>query len=158
MLPPSTLLRPATDADAGFAQALYAATRDDLRLLPLPPAQVEQLIAMQQRMHEEGRRAMYPNAEVLVLEQAGEPAGRAVLDTTGTDWRLVDLALLPALRGRGLGAALLAALQARAAAHGARIGLAVLRTNAPALRLYRRAGFVIAGGNELQYQMLWQAP
>jgi ribosomal protein S18 acetylase RimI-like enzyme len=79
-----------------------------------------------------------------------------VLDTTGTDWRLVDLALLPALRGRGLGAALLAALQVRAAAHGARIGLAVLRTNAPALRLYRRAGFVIAGGNELQHQMVWQ--
>jgi ribosomal protein S18 acetylase RimI-like enzyme len=158
MLPPALLLRAAVDADAAFARTLYAATRDDLRLLPLPPAQVEQLIAMQQRVHEEGQRAMYPNAEVLVLEHAGEPAGRAVLDTTGTDWRLVDLALLPALRGRGLGAALLAALQARAAAHGARIGLAVLRTNAPALRLYRRAGFVIAGGNELQYQMLWQAP
>jgi ribosomal protein S18 acetylase RimI-like enzyme len=157
-MPPALLLRAAVDADAAFARALYAATRDDLRLLPLPPAQVEQLIAMQQRVHEEGQRAMYPNAEVLVLEHAGAPAGRAVLDTTGTDWRLVDLALLPALRGRGLGAALLAALQARAAAQGARIGLAVLRTNAPALRLYRRAGFVIAGGNELQYQMLWQAP
>ena len=155
-MPSSLLLRAAVDADAGFMRALYAATRDDLRLLPMPPAQVEQLIAMQQRVHEDGRRAMYPNAEVLVLEQAGEPAGRAVLDTTGTDWRLVDLALLPSMRGRGLGAALLAALQARAAAHGARIGLAVLRTNAPALRLYQRAGFVISGGNELQHQMLWQ--
>jgi ribosomal protein S18 acetylase RimI-like enzyme len=157
-MPPSLLLRPAVDADAGFLQALYASTRDDLRVLPLPPAQVAQLIALQQRVHEEGRRAVYPHAEILILEQDGIAAGKAVLDTTGTDWRLVDLALLPALRGRGLGAALLAALQARAAAHGARIGLAVLRTNAPALRLYQRAGFVIAGGNELQYQMLWQAP
>jgi ribosomal protein S18 acetylase RimI-like enzyme len=69
----------------------------------------------------------------------------------------VELALLPALRGRGLGAALLAALQARARAQGASIGLAVLRTNAPALRLYQRAGFVIGGGNELQHQMVWHS-
>jgi ribosomal protein S18 acetylase RimI-like enzyme len=50
---------------------------------------------------------------------------------------------------------LLAALQARARAQGASIGLAVLRTNTAALRLYERAGFTIAGGNELQQQMLW---
>jgi ribosomal protein S18 acetylase RimI-like enzyme len=145
------------DADAGFLQALYASTRDDLRLLPLPSAQVEQLIAMQQRIHEDGRRALYPHAELMILEQDGVAAGKAVLDTTGSDWRLVELALLPALRGRGLGAALLAALQARARAHGASIGLAVLRTNTPALRLYERAGFTITGGNELQHQMVWRA-
>jgi len=153
----SLLLRPAVDADAGLAQALYASTRDDLRQLPLPPAQVEQLIAMQQRVHEAGQRAVYPHAEVMILEHAGAPAGRVVLDTTGSDWRLVELAVLPALRGRGLGAALLAALQARARAHGASIGLAVLRTNLPALRLYQRAGFRIAGGNALQHQMTWSA-
>jgi ribosomal protein S18 acetylase RimI-like enzyme len=156
-MPPSLLLRPAVDADAGFLQALYASTRDDLRQLPLPPAQVEQLIAMQQRIHEDGQRAVYPHAEVLILEQDGIAAGKAVLDTLGRDWRLVELALLPALRGRGLGAALLAALQARARAQGASIGLAVLRTNAPALRLYQRAGFVIGGGNELQHQMVWHS-
>ncbi|WP_230026583.1 GNAT family N-acetyltransferase [Massilia sp. Bi118] len=158
MLPPSMLLRPALDADAAFLQALYASTREDLRLLPLPPAQVGQLIAMQQRIHEDGRRAAWPHAEVMILEQDGVAAGKAVLDTMGSDWRLVELALLPALRGRGLGAALLAALQARARAHGASIGLAVLRSNAPALRLYQRAGFVITGGNELQHQMVWPAP
>jgi ribosomal protein S18 acetylase RimI-like enzyme len=157
MLPPPFLLRHAVDADAGFMRALYASTRDDLRLLPLPPAQVEQLIAMQERVHEAGRRAVYPNAEVMLLEHAGAPAGRVVLDATGTDWRLVELALLPEMRGRGLGAMLVTALQRRAAAHGARIGLAVLRTNAPALRLYERAGFGYAGGNELQHQMVWPA-
>jgi ribosomal protein S18 acetylase RimI-like enzyme len=150
------LLRPAIDEDAGFVRALYASTREDLRQLPLPPAQVDQLIAMQERVHEEGRRAAYPHAEVMIVEQAGTPAGRVVLDTTGSDWRLVELVLLPAMRGRGLGAALVETLQRRAKAHGARIGLAVLRTNTAALRLYERAGFTIAGGNELQHQMVWQ--
>jgi len=156
MLPPSLVLRPAQDADAGFLQALYASTRDDLRLLPLPPAQVGQLIAMQQRVHEAGQRAAWPHAETMILEQDGIAAGKAVLDTLGQDWRLVELALLPALRGQGLGAALLAALQARARAQGASIGLAVLRTNLAAVRLYERAGFRFAGGNELQHQMVWQ--
>jgi ribosomal protein S18 acetylase RimI-like enzyme len=156
MLPPGLLLRAAVEADAAFARALYASTRDDLRQLPLPPAQLAQLIAMQQRVHEAGQRAVYPNAEVMILEHGGSAAGRAVLDTTGADWRLVELAVLPELRGRGLGAALLAALQERARAHGAGIGLAVLRTNAAALRLYQRAGFVIDGGNELQQQMVWR--
>ncbi|MCS0590566.1 GNAT family N-acetyltransferase [Massilia norwichensis] len=155
MLPPSLLLRPAADADAGFLQALYASTRDDLRQLPLPPAQLEQLIAMQQRAHEAGWRAAFPNAEVLVLEHDGMAAGKAVLDTTGHDWRLVELALLPVLRGRGLGTALLTALQARARQCGASIGLAVLCTNTGALRLYERAGFRITGGNALQHQMAW---
>lgn len=157
MPPPSFLLRPATDADAGFAQALYASTREDLLQLPLPPAQLAQLIGMQLRVHEAGQRAAYPNAETMIVEHAGAAAGRVVLDTLGSDWRLVELALLPAMRGRGLGAALLAALQERARAHGACIGLAVLRSNVPALRLYQRAGFVVDGGNELQHQMVWRA-
>ena len=156
MLPPSLVLRPVQDTDAAFLQALYASTRDDLRLLPLPPAQVEQLIAMQRRVHEAGQRAAWPHAEILILEQDGVAAGKAVLDTLGRDWRLVELALLPSLRGRGLGAALLAALQERASAHGASIGLAVLRTNTAAVRLYERAGFRVDGGNELQHQMVWR--
>ncbi len=150
-------LRPAGDGDDAFVQALYASTRDDLCRLPLPPAQLAQLVAMQQRAHEAGQRSAWPNAEFMIVEHAGSAAGRVVLDTLGEDWRLVELALLPAMRGRGLGAALLAALQARARDRGASIGLAVLRSNTAALRLYQRAGFTIAGGNELQHQMVWRA-
>jgi ribosomal protein S18 acetylase RimI-like enzyme len=156
-MPPPLLLRPAADADDAFTQALYASTRADLQQLPLPPEQLAQLIAMQQRVHEAGQRSAYPNAEILILEHAACAAGRAVLAPLGSNWRLVELAVLPAMRGRGLGAALLAALQERARAHGASIGLAVLRSNAAAVRLYERAGFTIAGGNELQHQMVWRA-
>jgi ribosomal protein S18 acetylase RimI-like enzyme len=154
---PSFLLRTASDDDAGFLQALYASTREDLRQLPLPPAQLAQLIAMQQHAHEAGRRAAYPDAETMIVEHAGSAGGLVVLDASGGDWRLVELALLPAMRGRGLGAALLAALQVRAREHGAGIGLAVSHGNAAALRLYERAGFVIAGGDALQHQMVWRA-
>jgi GNAT superfamily N-acetyltransferase len=155
-LPPPLLLRHAAEGDDAFCRALYGATRDDLRQLPLPPAMIEDLIAMQYRAQEGGRHAAFPHAEVLVLDHGGVPAARMVVDAQGPQWRLVDIAVWPAMRGRGLGRALLDALQAGAAAEGAGIGLAVARTNALALRLYTRAGFTIAGTDDMHYQMTWR--
>lgn len=154
-LPSSLALRHAAAADAAFCRALYASTRDDLQRLSLPSAQLDDLIALQQRVHEAGRLAHFPNADVLILEHEGVPAGRVVVDASGPAWRLVDLALLPAMRGRGLAGAVLAALQRRAAAAGAGIGLSVMRANTAALRLYRRCGFAVVADDALQYHMRW---
>ncbi|MDY0975295.1 GNAT family N-acetyltransferase [Massilia sp. CFBP9012] len=155
-LPHPLRLRNADRDDAAFACALYASTRDDLRALPLPLAMVDNLIAMQQDAHEQGRRSVFPDAEVLILEHAGEPAGRIVFDATGAHWRLVDLALLPALRGRGLARAALLALQQRAGSRGASIGLSVMRSNVTAIGLYQRTGFAIVDSDELRHEMRWQ--
>ena len=155
-LPHPLFLRNADEDDAAFARTLYASTRDDLSALPLPPAMIDNLIAMQQQAHEQGRRSAFPDAEVLILEHAGEPAGRIVFDTSGAHWRLVDLALLPAQRGRGLARIALLALQQRAELRGASIGLAVMRTNALALALYQRTGFAIVDSDELRHEMRWQ--
>ncbi len=156
-LPAPLVLRNAAESDAPFCQALYASTRDDLRQLPLPAPAIDQLIAMQQRVHEQGQRAGFPGARTLILEHGGQPVGRVVLDAGGRAWRLVDLALAPAAQGRGMAAAVLRALQADAAACGASIGLAVAKTNQRALRLYLRAGFLAVSGNELQDEMVWRA-
>ncbi|MFE1171861.1 GNAT family N-acetyltransferase [Streptomyces sp. NPDC058773] len=66
--------------------------------------------------------------------------GRAVVDT---GWAGVfGMATLPAARGRGAARAVLAALAGWAGAHAAdRMYLQVEHDNAPALRLYGRAGF-----------------
>jgi ribosomal-protein-alanine N-acetyltransferase len=67
-------------------------------------------------------------------------------------WRVADeihinnLAVLPAVRGRGLGSQLLAAVLAEAARMGApRATLEVRRSNTAALGLYAKAGFHEAG-------------
>lgn len=58
-----------------------------------------------------------------------------------------DLAVLPAWRGRRIGERLLDQVEVRARAHGAcKLTLEVLSGNAPAMRLYARAGFA-------QYQL-----
>jgi ribosomal-protein-alanine N-acetyltransferase len=67
-------------------------------------------------------------------------------------WRLADqihinnLAIRPALRGRGLGTQLLERVLLDAVAMGAPAAtLEVRRSNTPALRLYERAGFHVSG-------------
>lgn len=57
------------------------------------------------------------------------------------------IAVLPAHRGQGIGAALLHAMLRTLARHGwQRVALSVQKAN-PALRLYQRAGFTIAQDN-----------
>lgn len=58
------------------------------------------------------------------------------------DWRVRGMATAPRARGRGAGTAILHALVQHAIKHGATRVWCNART--PALRLYRRAGFVVA--------------
>ena len=62
-----------------------------------------------------------PDGRFDVIEVDGEPAGRLYVDRRPGDLRIVDIALLPDFRGRGIGRRLIADLQRQAAAEG-RIG------------------------------------
>ena len=71
----------------------------------------------------------------------GEPAGRLYVARWENELRIVDIALLPEFRGRGIGGALLAELLAEADAAGKPVSIHVERENR-AMGLYRRLGFV----------------
>ncbi len=87
---------------------------------------------------------------VLIAEEGGERAGFLLLlfdvpdEVTLTEQAFVAyMAVEPASQGRGVGAALLDAAEAQAAAHGLRcVSLMVTDENAPARALYERAGYV----------------
>ncbi|MGK5050061.1 GNAT family N-acetyltransferase [Janthinobacterium sp. RB2P8] len=153
-------LRIQRDDDDGFAAALYSSTRDDLRQMPAEPADIEQLIAMQQRMQSHGYRQAYPHAAYLVLEHGDTPIGRLILDRQDQDQvlHLVDIAILPAAQGQGAGSAVLRGLQAQAGADQLHIHLAVNKSNTAARALYQRLGFRLRGENEVQEQLEWSAP
>jgi len=70
-----------------------------------------------------------------------------LLQSSGAHVRQIQgLAVDPAVRGRGIGTALLEAAVAEAARQGAhKLTLRVLASNAPARRLYEKAGFVVEG-------------
>jgi putative acetyltransferase len=87
-----------------------------------------------------------PDVTFLVAEEAGEALGCAALARREGYGEVKSMWTDPAARGRGVGAALLAALEAEARAQG--LGMLRLETGddlAEAHRLYARAGFVPCG-------------
>jgi GNAT superfamily N-acetyltransferase len=99
-------------------------------------------------------RATHPGAEDSVIVVDGHPAGRLWVARDGDGIRLLDIALLPEHRGRGIGTALIRRLQDEAAAQGLPLRLHVARTN-PATSLYLRLGFHPEGGDGVYQAMAW---
>lgn len=137
--PPATL-RPTEPGDAGFLRRLYASTRlEELALLP--PPQWQAFLELQWRARQREYQAAYPGAEDRIVMVEGAPAGRLLMARTDGALVVVDIALLPEFRRRGIGSRLLRRLLDEAAGSGLVVRLHVALSN-PALRLYERLGFL----------------
>lgn len=87
-----------------------------------------------------------PGCAALVARLDAAPAGFALYRVAADEAELLSLAVLPAARRRGLGRALLRAVQAQARARGAAtLFLEVGAENRAAGALYRAAGFAVVG-------------
>ena len=147
-------LRPVREDDDAFLRALYATTRDDVAAWGWPQAQVESFLQMQFRAQSMSYAAAYPDAQRDVIVEDGQPIGRLYVWRRGDEVRLVDISLLPAARGRGIGKQLLEQLISDTAARKARLRLQVTTVN-PARRLYLRLGFRRTGGDGVYDEMEW---
>lgn len=88
-----------------------------------------------------------------VLELNGQLVGLLKIVRQASNWELLQIQLIPALQGKGVGASLIHELLAEAGQLGANVHLSVLKSN-PARRLYERLGFVLTGENEHSYLMV----
>ncbi|MCB9548016.1 MAG: GNAT family N-acetyltransferase [Myxococcales bacterium] len=130
-------LRLATPADAGFLLSLYVAHREaEVAGWGLPPAAIPLFLAQQHAARTASFQAGYPTAVDQVIARDGADVGRLLLHEAPDHLRVVDVALLPAAQGQGLGTRVLRDLQAR----GRPLYLSVAVDN-PAARLYARLGF-----------------
>jgi GNAT superfamily N-acetyltransferase len=85
--------------------------------------------------------ATYPGASYdLIVGDGEEVLGRLYVDRGETVWLVIDLALLPGRRGKGLGTHLLSEVLAEAAAAAKPVQIHVEQFN-PARHLYDRLGF-----------------
>jgi ribosomal protein S18 acetylase RimI-like enzyme len=133
-------LRPVGPADDELLFRIFASTRErELAVLALAGSDGEAFLR-QQYAAQRASYERYPGRSDQVVLIAGEPAGRLFLARGEREIAVVDVALLPEHRGRGVGTALLRGVIDEAAAAGKRVRIHVERSN-PALRLYRRLGF-----------------
>ena len=136
-----TTLRPARPEDREHLLAVYASTRaEELAPVPWTEEQKSAFVKMQFDAQDAHYHEHYEGATYEVIEVDGVPAGRLYLHRKPKEIRLVDIALLPAFRGKGIGTRLLAELIAEAKGRGVPLTFHVELFN-PARRLYERLGF-----------------
>lgn len=150
-------IRPAEPFDQDFFVELYRSTRDDLLGLIADPRYIDGLIAMQQQMQVAGYRSTYPEALYEVLELDGRPVGRLVTAAVAGAVRVVDIAVMPQARGRGVAGEALRRLQRQAVLGGYDVTLAVRKDNAGARRLYAALGFAVETELAPVLQLRWRA-
>jgi len=150
-------LREETPGDEPFLRALYATVRqEELDATKWGAAQREAFLAMQFEAQTRTYRSMFSQAQFAIIALGTEVIGRIIVDRTPDEMRVVDMALLPGHRGRGIGTKLMRALQAEAAAAAKPLRLQV-HLDSRAKRFYERLGFRKLDESGLHEQLEWRA-
>ena len=148
-------LRPATAEDEPFLKELFYDVRAaEFLPLQLPEAALGQLLEMQYRGQKSGYEQQFPNAESSIVWVGPYRVGRLLVSTGAAAIQLVDIALLAAFRGQGIGRKMLEALCQLAAEAGLPLRLSVREENR-AMKLYTRLGFVRRGEKGPNIEMEW---
>lgn len=137
----SLSLRPIIASDMEFLQRLYGTTREpELALVDWSTEQKAAFVQMQFDAQHRYYQEHYAGSAFDIVLLADEPIGRLYVARWPDDIRIIDIALLPGYRGRGIASHLINDLQREAGEAGCPVTIHVERFN-PALRLYQRLGF-----------------
>lgn len=154
-MPGGLSLRPTRASDNAFLESLHRHAREDLRGIDAEDDFIEALIDMQFRAQTTGYGDKFPNAMYFIVENQGECIGRLVLDFGDNEVRVVDLAFIPAARGKGYGGKTLQAVQLVAGKVMAPVTLIVHCHNLPAKQLYLGLGFAVDAVQLPFERMVW---
>jgi ribosomal protein S18 acetylase RimI-like enzyme len=149
--------RPIADDDKWFLARVYASTREEeLASSSMNELQKAGLLLLQFRAQHAHFLKHYPQADMLVVMGGGYEIGRLYLARWPTRHGIIDLALLPEFRRHGAGGVILRDLMDEAAACGKDLTVLVEKFD-PAIRLYRRLGFVTEQDKGAYDLMRWTA-
>lgn len=146
-------LRPVEEKDTLFIEAVYRSTREgELSLTNWAEQQKQAFIIMQSMAQLAEYKKNYPGAVYQVIEYNNKSAGRLFTWETENQIRIIDIALLPSYRGKGIGSTLLKELIQQSNSSQKKLSLHVEPDNS-ALNLYRRLGFEHISNNGRHYYM-----
>ena len=128
---------------------------EEIAAVPWNAEQKETFLRQQFNAQDRHYRQVYPDAEYCVLESGLDRIGRWYVWRGDWEYRIVDIALLPDWRGRGIGTALIMQLQREAEIAAKPATIHVEEFN-PAQRLYNRLGFQRVKQNGIYWLMRWE--
>jgi GNAT superfamily N-acetyltransferase len=150
-------LRPVQDYEREIVFAIYASTRaEELAQVAWDEATKESFLRMQFAAQDRYYRETFPNASYDLIVGSTGVLGRLYVDRGSDAVLVIDLALLPEHRGRGIGTTLLERVLDEARAAGLPVRVHVEQFNR-ARRLYDRLGFRVIEDQGV-YLLMERAP
>lgn len=141
-------LRPPQASDETLLRVVAVASRETA-LPDLEPGLLELQVMAARR----SRVAQFPAAARQVVLLGDEAVGAVVTAREPRILHLLEIALLPAWRGRGIGSVVLEHLFREADGEGLTVRLSVYRSNPRAHALYRRLGLAEVDADELMFKL-----
>ncbi len=151
-----TELRPVTADDEEFLLELAASTGPDFEALGWTRAEIRPVVELQHRARTADYERRHATAEHCIVTMLGEAVGRLWVDRSADAIHLLDIALLPRVRGQGIATRLLSDLQAEAAGGGVVLRNSVAVDNVRAAALYERLGFVEVARTATDVSLEWR--
>ena len=150
--------RPAGPGDDEFLCKLYAGTRqEELAVTGWDAARKAAFLKQQYTAQAQHYRVHYEGADSRILLSDGHPVGRFMVYRMKTEIRVVDIALLPEFRGKGIGGWLMREVMDEAVETDRSVTIHVEKFN-PAMRFYKRLGFKPVEDKGIYWFMEWKPP
>ncbi len=141
--------------DMAFLAELYCSTRwEEVRQAPWDDQQRIDFLNQQFEAQHQHYSTHYPNAEKLLIKKDSRNIGRIYVDRDAVSICLIDVALLTAERGTGLGSLLLKELLLEAQETSKKVVIHVENFN-PAYQWYLRHGFEQVEDKGVYQYMEW---
>lgn len=151
-------LRPVRPTDQAFLLQLFVESRPWLAWAGLERDALQALYEQQYQALRTGLGAKYPEHLDFIVERTGQAVGRLAIDLGYADWRLSELAVVAAARGKGIGTDLVRSLQAAAGRVRLPLTLSTPMAGTNARPLYERLGFRVVAVQPPHYEMAWFPP
>lgn len=150
-------LRPVTPDDEAFLLEVYAGTRrEELAQTPWDEAQKQAFLSFQFNAQHQHYRDHFADADYSIILDDHVPVGRFYVDRRPDEVRILDVAVLPEHRARGIGSLLLKTLLAEAEAAGKPVRLYVDAHQQRSRAIFRHLGFEVKEEHGVSVLMEWQ--
>ena len=154
----SITFRPMLEDDLEFSYQVYASTRqDELSVTGWTDDEKESFLRMQFQAQHTHYQQHFSAGKFELVEVDGEPAGRLYQWRKSDEHRIIDIALLPNFRNRGIGRRIMGDILRDAGDANLPVLIHVEHNN-PAMNLYLRLGFKKLEDVGVYHLMRWSPP